>query len=834
MSPRPILIIHADADRRQALRALLAEREVLEAANRAQALPLLSRGDLSLVLSQALEFRRLLRELERRAPGTPRAVLCPDDAEALHQLSELASEGYDFSTVSETSPEALRALLEPRGSVRVSPARRLTARFQVGGVPFAAEVVELGNDGLGVALEAHAPVELLAPGLRVERASVGDERGEVLSPRTWVVRTVRGDAGGVRRVGFTIEPRSPEVEARQPVRLRDEVRIRGLLRRAVKRQALFDVRLADDSRHRHFTQCTLDPAGRLVLSAPRPGSVFQAGEIALVSFELLGTQVEGVTAILEASPGRLLLAAPRSAQQRDRREALRVQLAEAAPGQVHFTSPLTGAQLTGRVVDLHPTGLSFEVDGERQPLPPGLRLPDVSLHLGGARAGCAAEVQTSRLISGRQRVGLRLFCAPGPARQVLLRAWLAQLVPEVSCGGQLDFTNIWSLFQHERVNFPDHPLEAPRTLEVLGHAHRALGDGSHGLGKTFVFTDGGTVRGHASGLRTHSRTWLSQHLAVRSGYHRQTHVSQTLVNLSFDYAEALGDVDYLRGLWRVSNRWTSRVYGAATSRLVRPGLSFVTSFTPMRVAVDAPLLTPRGLAELELAEARAGFGHRSSRAESRDGSLGSPGYPVGGPSTPLGVNGSGGAWGGEGSRPARASTVEERRLLVQHLRRTWDPLRLRADDLVEGELELESLSARYRALGLERSRHVGVVEGPDGPRGWVLVERMSQGLFWAEWYDAFRLVLVAPDAPDAAQVRLALAAYALADARARGRSHSHCLAADADVPVLEQAGFGNLGRVMEFCAHRSMNREMTAQLLAIFERLARRERSAAAEEGDDA
>jgi hypothetical protein len=275
------------------------------------------------------------------------------------------------------------------------------------------------------------------------------------------------------------------------------------------------------------------------------------------------------------------------------------------------------------------------------------------------------------------------------------------------------------------------------------------------------------VLGHASGLRTHSRTWLSQHLVVKTGYHRQTHVSQSLVNLSFDYAEALGDVEYLRGLWRTSNRWTSRVYGTATARLVLPGLSYVASFTPLRVDLAVPREVPR--------------------------------------------------------RAARATTAEERAALLHHLRRTWDPVRLRADDLFEGELGLKTLSARCAGAGIERSRHIGVVEGDDGPRGWVLIERMTSGLFWAEWYDAFRLVLADPAAPDADETRHALVHYALADARARGRTHTHCLAEDADIPWLERAGFANLGRVMEFCAHRSMNREMTAQMLAIFDRLAPRE-----------
>ncbi len=170
MSSRPVLIVHADKQRRSEARALMGDREVFEVDCRAQAIPLLSAGPLGLVLSQVPEFRRLLRDLERHTPATPRAVLCPDDPAAMAQLSTLASEGYDFSTIHEHSLHTLKALIEPRASARVVPASPLLARFVAAGTTFFADVAEVGNDGLGLMLSVGAPVELLAPGLRLEQA----------------------------------------------------------------------------------------------------------------------------------------------------------------------------------------------------------------------------------------------------------------------------------------------------------------------------------------------------------------------------------------------------------------------------------------------------------------------------------------------------------------------------------------------------------------------------------------------------------------------------------------------------------------------------------------
>ena len=776
MSPRPVLIIHADAGRRSEARAMMGDREVLEVDSRAQAVPLLSTRPLALVLSQVLDFRRLLRDLERHTPGTPRAVLCPDDPLTLAQLSDLSSEGYDFSTIYEHSLERLRSLIEPRSSARVVPSRPLRAHFLVGGLPFVAEVADVGHDGLGLSMGAGAPIELLTPGLRLETALVSGAGGAVTEARTWVVRTLRNSAGRLH-LGVSIEPQPRGLEGRLPVRLSDEVRIRGLVRRAAHRDASFTVRLSDDSRQREFARCKVDGAGRLLLDLPEPGPDFHAGEIALVSFELQGSQVEGATAILEADANRLVLAQPRSALRRDRREALRVKLPASADCFITFRSELTQMVLRRRIIDLHPMGLSFEFDGTSQTLPPGLRLAEVQLELAGRVSRCAAVVQTSKSVPGeltRHRVGVRLLGPPDADRQAIIDAWLGWLVPDVSCGGKFDFSQVWELFQHEEVRFPDYPHE-PARLEVLSKSHRAIGDGRHGLGKSFVFQENGTVLGHASGLRTHSKTWLAQHLVVRSGYHRQTQISQALVNLSFDYAESLGDVEFLRGLWRTANRWPSRVVGTVTSKLLRPGESHLSSFNPMRRLVGP---TPRAV-----------------------------------------------------TVTTRDATQSDLAALIDCLRATCDPVFLKGHDLVEGELLFESLAPRYGAAGLHRRRVVGVALRAGRPVGFAMLERMSPGLFWAEWYSAFRLFLTEPADPDADDVRQGLVGWTMERLAVEGATIAECLASEADLPALSALGFADLGRVMEYTAHRSLTRDIASQVIAVFEKLTARDRVLPAPEG---
>lgn len=779
MTSRPVLVIHADPAARDAVRAMLAEHRVLEAGSRAEAMPLLSGDRLALVLSQPQDFRRLLRDLERHTPGTPRAVLCPEDPGTLRQLAELAAEGYEFATIPEGELDHVRQLIAPRTSARVAPVEALHAHFVAGGCDFLADVAEVSSDGLGLRLPPSAPVERLTPGLALERGKVVGPGGVVLEPRTWVVRTLRRErAGGAVLLGVSVEPSTPETYGKPPARIHDAVRVRGLFRRAVARRASFVLHMPDGSGRREYTDAAFDTAGRLVLSRPRPGHEFGAGEIARVAFELLGTQVEAMAAVVEALDERVVLPLPRTAQRRERREALRVRPGPDEPGFVTLRSPLTQTEISRALVDLHPLGASFELESAREALPPGLVLNDVELGLGARRVRVGAVVQSCQPVDddgARRRVGLRLTPASDGDRQALIDAWLERLVPDVACGSRVEFRTIWALFEHEQVRFPDYPFEAPRTLEVLDATHRAVGDGRHGLGKAFVFHEGGEVLGHASGLRTHTSTWLAQHLVVRSGYHRQTQLSQALVNLSFDYAEALGDIEYLRGLWRTSNRWPSRVFGTVTSKLLRPGESHLASFHPMRRAIG-PVAVPRSVS-------------------------------------------------------ARAATDEDLGDFVAHLRGGYDPVFLRGHDLVERELRLEQLGARYRGAGLRRERLFGTALRDGRAIGWVVLERSSPGLFWAEWYNAFRVFLAQPGEPDASEVRQALVAWALGQLAAEGETTAEAIVDPRDVSGFVAMGFADLGCVMEYTAHRSLTREITAQVVAVFEKLSAREQRGTGEGG---
>ncbi|WP_163996869.1 hypothetical protein [Pyxidicoccus caerfyrddinensis] len=786
VTTRAVLVVHPDAERRTQLRSVLAGYEIFEASNREEAVEFLKKGAPVLVLTHPDPFPRLLKDLERHAPRAIRAVLCPrDNVRTHHSLVDVAAAGHMFFTLDDEPSPALRRavldILELRESERRVPQGTLEARFVADGTPFRAELLDVGTGGLGLRLEPSVRIERLTPGTELEGLQVFRSNALVLRAghaTVRMVRPLRAQEGGGFQLGVSLEKPMEHTRTTPTPLLQDAVRIRGLLRRAVRAGVGFGLRTHEGNRLVDFASAEVHPeASRLVLrEQTRPGGLFHPGDVVQLCLDFGGVCHVGTTAVLSVEEHQVEVALPRSLSLHHRRNSLRFRSTAERPFAVSFDSPLTGESLYRPLLDLHTGGFAFPFDAGHEVFPAGLVLDEVTLHLpDGTRSRCRAQVQdTGQLtvadenggMNRPRRCGVRILELAPEARTAILDAFIQARCPDARDGSELAFPDIWDLFRAAEVRFPDYPYHDGPPQEALMASHRALGNGTHGLSKAIVYQREGRLYGHISGLRIYSKTWLSQHLVVRPGYHRHESISQELVALAADYAESLEDVEYLRALWRCRNRWTSRIYGAIASRLERPGLSCLHAFTPCRLPVDAALPPPRE--DLRV-------------------------------------------------RPAETSDL---RWLEQHLRETEDVVRLRSSDLVEGEMSLGTLGGRYTDAGLRRSRTIAMVEGREGPQGFVLMEDSSPGLFWAEWYNAFSLVMVEKDAQEADAVRRALVTHAVADSARRGRTTAECLATDADLPSLEGLGFHNLGKVMEFTAHRRLVRDWNAYLLAVFERLA--------------
>jgi hypothetical protein len=330
------------------------------------------------------------------------------------------------------------------------------------------------------------------------------------------------------------------------------------------------------------------------------------------------------------------------------------------------------------------------------------------------------------------------------------------------------FSDVWTLMRDSHQFFPDYPFDDASVPKRIGAAQEALESADGELGRAFLYCDQGRLVGHASGLRVYRRTWLMGHLAVLPGFHRSDQASRELSALALEYGEMLEDVDFVRYVWRTENRWPNRYSCWLARRVGQESRSRLGFFHYLRCE-------PRAL------RPAAGPGLAVRRAE-------------------------------------RADLMA----LEAHLRRTGDLVTLLSDDLTADGLELEQLSSRFAAVGIERRREVWVVDGLGEPLAYGLLERSTPGLCWPELTNALKLVVATADASRGDAARVALSLHAAENNRVRGMPSTVVLAADEDLAALAPLGFQSLGKTAEWTFARSLVGDWDNLTRAVTERFARR------------
>jgi hypothetical protein len=784
-----VLIVHPDPKLRAGLVAALAPRRIIAVSTRDDAARTLAERVPDVVLADALEARRFIHDLDRLAPRAMRVFLCPrSQQEALRELVDAAAEGHEFHTVDPTLSveevaQRLRELLRQRGSTRV-PAKGVEASFYVDGQLMRAGCLDAGNEGFLLKLPVDAPIERLPPGTRLFDFRLEREGRVVLRTGGGFVRHIgleRAAGDAFFRIGVQIERAGASVGYVELATIDDMVRVVAVLRRALRRHGTLQCTLVQGVRRREDLATTLIENGegdRLALRCERPRHWdVSVGDVVQVVFELSGKSYRGWAAVVRVEHDGFVLSLPRNLSMYHRRTSLRFRAGEEHPFTVSFVSPLTGEQIEHPVMDLHAVGLSFAYDAAREVLPVGLVIDDVTLVLpDGTRAGCSAEVRDNGpllddMAGGMARpfrCGMRLCNVLPEARQAVINAFVQVSCPQVRDGRSEQFRKIWELVQAVHMFHPDYPFEDGPHMEVLEDTHRKLATVAEGLARTFVYCEGPKIIGHISGVRTHSRTWMIQHLMVLPTVRRGESISRDLSALCVDYAEALEDVNYLRIFWRIQNKWPDRVFGWIARSMYMEGLTELRSMNYVRLSFTQPLRGRKGLP------------------------------------------------------PVRRAAKADLQWLESHVRGRGEVVRLLADDLMAQEAELGTLSARYAVHGLQRARSVFVVDGEQGPLAFALAEEATPGMSWPEMTTAFSFVVPEPEHPRAAEAREALTVACVERYRELGKNAALALVQDDEVEGLVALGFHWHCRVAQWTVHRSAARTWHMLMAAVFERLQNR------------
>jgi hypothetical protein len=135
---------------------------------------------------------------------------------------------------------------------------------------------------------------------------------------------------------------------------------------------------------------------------------------------------------------------------------------------------------------------------------------------------------------------------------------------------------------------------------------------------------------------------------------------------------------------------------------------------------------------------------------------------------------------------------DEREWLTTRLAALCSPLELLALDMSVDELELDSVAAAYRAIGLGRGRELRIALGVTGPMGFALIEHAARGVSLTGYGDLARLYSIVGDTQAAQHTLSILAAAAVTLDRSWGASPL-LLVNEELAPLLAQAGYELVG-----------------------------------------
>jgi hypothetical protein len=754
-----------------------------------------------LVLADATNAKRLIKELDAVVPSTMRLFLCPmADATAVRDLVRLAAEGHSFLTLDDALPtyqlhQHLAALLHGRLGGRVAPhaPSGLHASFDLENRRLSARVLDIASNGLGLALEIESLIELLSPGTVIEKLQLNrlDDTLLLESPYA-IIRHIQVNRDP-ERAYFHLGISIPALNSRNTLRIgefplesvKDPVRVASLLRRAVHHRSQFKILQLGGSQL-HFSaygveMATVAPRRMgLVLNIAGGLDVFQ-GDLLELHFEFGGQGYWGVSsAITAAEDGRVMLSLPPVLQLQHRRVSPRFAPQRTDSVVVTFVSPLTGEQLVRPVIDLHGGGLSFMIDEDREPFPPGLIVPELTLRFSDGRAfKTSGTIRGSRALQDSHGLSLAGIMRPGRCgislsklapdlAQAILSSYVKSGYPELMEASSVSFESVWEFMAEVHRFSPDYPHSIGPHVKVLGEVQKQIERSGTVLGKAYAKRVDGKLTGYVSGLRMYSKTWLVQHLAVQRGFHRRDTTSQKLTSLAVEYGEALADIDFIRYDWFTTNRWPHRMSLWVASNLSTPGLTRIRYVNDMRLSNELP-------------PALGALSH------------------------------------------VRRATEPDLVWLENYLKLQGDVVAMRSDDLMLKEFGLTSLGDAFAHSGLFRSRSIFVVDGPTTPLAFGLAETGTPGLCWAEFTNAFKLIATSAESPALETARESLIRHCVQFYRSAGRQNVIALCGDPDTEVLSRLGFVALGRLGEFTFHKSLARRWQALSTAMFERLGDRD-----------
>jgi hypothetical protein len=247
--------------------------------------------------------------------------------------------------------------------------------------------------------------------------------------------------------------------------------------------------------------------------------------------------------------------------------------------EIMFRHPLTGRQVSLKVIDLSGSGFSVEEDEGHSLLVPGLVIPGLELCFDESfRIGCSAQVIYRNATGtgsecGTVKCGLAVLDMLITDQVRLMRLLQQAADGNSSVCNRVDMDALWDFFFETGFIYPDKYAFLQSDKAAIKGTYERLYNNHPDIARHFIYQDKGMILGHMAMVRLHENSWLIHHHAARK-------VDSAKAGLAVlnQIGRYVNDVHHLRSAYmdyvfcyfRPDNKFPSRVFGGFARHLERP------------------------------------------------------------------------------------------------------------------------------------------------------------------------------------------------------------------------------------------------------------------------
>ncbi|TAN39850.1 MAG: PilZ domain-containing protein [Nitrospirae bacterium] len=274
----------------------------------------------------------------------------------------------------------------------------------------------------------------------------------------------------------------------------------------------------------------------------------------------------------------LLVFAPRlTALSRFRRKEMRSERHRLHPTpHISLRHPLSGEELSFRVLDISGAGVSLPDTADRSTLVVGMLINEVSIEFTrGIAARCRAQVvyrETEQSEAGRPdgRIGIAFLDMPAESQAFLADVLARAKDSRSHVCAPVDTNELWRFFFESGFVYPEKYHHLLKSRERFQEVYDRLYRGVSSIGRHFTHHDRDEINGHISMLHVHDRTWLLHHHAAGGRAESRAGIAvlcQAASYINDCHNLPSSHIRYILSYFRPENRFPARVFGGFEQRL---------------------------------------------------------------------------------------------------------------------------------------------------------------------------------------------------------------------------------------------------------------------------